>query len=199
MGGAVACCALLAGCGGDGETKTVTVGDAGAGARTQTPRTTGAATTPAGDPATADGPALASRTGTIDGVRVTLEIAQLQRSGQTTALSLRLTTDGDKRAQVSSTFDNGTFDKSRSKDASSIIGGSTLDGVFLVDTKNSKKYLVGRDTENNCACDVDLGGAFVNPDGPLTLSATFGAPPADIEAVDVFVPQFGTFKDVALG
>lgn len=195
----VAACGVLIGCGGDGETTTVTVGDAGATQTQAAPRAGSAATTPAGEPAASDGPALASRAGTIDGVRVTLEIAELKRSGATTALSLRLTTEADERAQVAGTFDNGIFDKSRSRDASSISGGSTLDGVFLLDTKNRKKYLVGRDAENNCACDGDLGSAFVDSDGPLTLSATFGAPPADVRAVDVFVPKFGTFKDVPLG
>ena len=202
LGAAVAGCVLLSGCGGDGETKTVTVGGAGGAPQTQpAPRTTTGAvpTTPTGEPAASDGRALASRVGTIDGVRVTLEIAELKRSGATTALSLRLTTDADDRAQVADTFDNGTYEKSRSPDAASISGGSTLDGVYLLDTKNAKKYLVGRDAENNCACDGDLGGAFVHSEAPLTLSATFGAPPADVQAVDVFVPRFGTFKDVPLG
>jgi hypothetical protein len=188
---------FVLGCGGDGETKTVTVGAVQAQPEPRT--TTGAATTPAGEPAPSGGPALVSRTGTIDGQRVTLEIAELKRSGATTALSLRLTTDTDERAQVGGTFDNGVFDKSTSRDASSIAGGSTLDGVFLIDTTSRKKYLVGRDSENNCACDGDLGSAFVDPDGPLTLSATFGAPPAGVDAVDVFIPRFGTFKDVPLG
>ncbi len=157
----VAACVFLVGCGGDGETTTVTVGgDAGETQTQAAPRTGSAATTPADEPAASDGPALASRAGTIDAVRVTLEIAELKRSGATTALSLRLTTEADKRAQVAGTFDNGIFDKSRSRDASSISGGSTLDGVFLLDTKNRKKYLVGRDAKNNCACDGDLGGAI---------------------------------------
>ncbi len=48
-------------------------------------------------------------------------------------------------------------------------------------------------------CDTEMQSAFVTPDAPLTLSATFGAPPPQVRRVDVFVPRFGTFKDVPLG
>jgi hypothetical protein len=33
----------------------------------------------------------------------------------------------------------------------------------------------------------------------MTLSATYGAPPQDVHAVDVVVPHFGTFANVPLG
>ncbi len=80
-----------------------------------------------------------------------------------------------------------------------VIGGDTLDDIYLVDGANRKKYLVGRDAQNLCTCDTDLGRGFISAGAPLTLSATFGAPPPDVRAVDVFVPRFGTFKDVPLG
>lgn len=112
---------------------------------------------------------------------------------------MRLTTTAEDRVQVGSELDDGIFQESTAPDADSIIGGSTLDGVYLVDGTNRKKYLVGRDARNLCTCDSDLGSAFVAVDAPVTLSATFGAPPPDVRAVDVFVPRFGTFKDVPLG
>jgi len=68
-----------------------------------------------------------------------------------------------------------------------------LTGAERHSRTNRKKYLVGRDAQNLCTCDSDLGSAFVGADAPITLSATFGAPP-DVRAVDVFVPRFGTFK-----
>jgi len=193
--------AVLAGCGGSGETKTVTRDGAGAAPGPQT--TTGpeaAASGASGEKgAAAAGPALAGRDGKIDDSPVRLEIAELKRTSGTTALVLRLTTAADNNAQVASTFDDGIYQKSTAPDADTVIGGSTLDGVYLVDGTNRKKYLVGRDAQNLCTCDSDLGRAFVNVDAPLTLSATFGAPPSDVRAVDVFVPRFGTFKDVSLG
>jgi len=193
--------AVLVGCGGSGETKTVTRDGAGAapGPRTTTGPEAAASGASGEQGAAAAGPALAGRDGQVDGIPVRLELAELKRTSGTTALGLRLTTTSEDRAQVAGTFDDGIFQESTAPDADSVLGGSTLDGVYLVDGTNRKKYLIGRDAQNLCTCDGDLGSAFVNADAPLTLSATFGAPPADVRAVDVFVPRFGTFKDVPLG
>lgn len=195
--------ALLAGCGGSGETKTVTETAAGgsSSAAEPPPETTGssAESTPAPPE---EGKALAARAGAVDGDKVRLEIVELARSGGITALTFRLSRSDEEdegTSQVGDTFDDGIFQKSTEKDADSIVGGSTLDGIYLVDAKNRKKYLVGRDADNLCACDGDLGSTSVSVDSPVLLSATFGAPPEDVSAVDVFIPSFGTFKDVPLG
>lgn len=190
-------CVVIAGCGGSGSTKTVTVGSSAAQSTTTAP----ASTTGAGAPASKTGPALASRDGLVDKQPVTLQIAELKRSGSTTALTLRLQEGpgAGTTAQVAGTFDDGLFEKQTGNGATSISGGSSLDGVFLIDAKNRKKYLVGRDPTGACACESNLGNAFVGKSAPLLLSATFGAPPPDVRAVDVFVPHFGTFKDVPLG
>lgn len=47
-------------------------------------------------------------------------------------------------------------------------------------------------------CDGSLGSTFVEFLAPVTLSATFGAPPEDVETVDVVILNFGKFKDVPL-
>lgn len=191
-------CVVIAGCGGSGSTKTVTVGTSAARSGTTTAP---ASTTGARAPASKTGPALASRDGLVDKQPVTLQIAELKRSGSTTALTFRLQEGpgADATAQVAETFDDGLFEKQTGNGATSISGGSSLDGVFLIDAKNRKKYLVGRDSTGACACESNLSTAFVGKSAPLLLSATFGAPPADVRAVDVFVPHFGTFKDVPLG
>jgi len=183
--------AALGGCGGS-TTKTVTAA---------APPPTAAATTPSrtATPPPPSGSAAASRAGVVDGHPVTLEIVGARRSGLTTVLSLRLTTTDSGIAQVASTFDDGIFQKSRSPDASSVSGGDTLDGVYLIDSVNAKKYLVARDSQNNCVCSSNLGSSFVRSSGPLLLSATFAAPPPTVKMLDVFVPTFGTFKDVPLG
>lgn len=191
-------CVVIAGCGGSGSTKTVTVGSSAAQSGTTTAP---ASTTGAGAPASKTGPALASRDGLVDKQPVTLQIAELKRSGSTTALTLRLQEGpgAGTTAQVAGTFDDGLFEKQTGNGATSISGGSSLDGVFLIDAKNRKKYLVGRDPTGACACESNLSTAFVGKSAPLLLSATFGVPPPDVRAVDVFVPHFGTFKDVPLG
>jgi hypothetical protein len=182
----------LAGCGGSDKKSS---GGSGSTKTTAGPQAT--ATSPGGKPAAAPEKALAARTGTIDGEAVQLEIVELKRGGDSTALTLRLSKQASGGAQVGGTFDDGLFEKLKNSD-NSIAGGNTLDGISLIDSKNRKRYLVGRDSNNACVCDVDLSSAFVYPDSPLLLSASFGAPPADVTSVDVAVPRFGTFKDVPL-
>ena len=146
------------------------------------------------------GDALASREGQIDGDAVRLDITELRRSGSTTALTFELTVgepragEDEPSAQVGTTFDDGVGEATGGKGQDSF----TLDGVSLVDAENRKRHLVARDSEGVCVCDGGLSGTFVKPGAPVVLSATFGAPPADVDAVDVVIPKFGTFKDVPL-
>ena len=191
--------AALAACNGDDE-KPAAPKDGGS-ARTATgpPQ---AVTTPEGERKSAPAGALATREGQIDGDPVRLDVVELKRSGETTALNLRLTvaedagSDSNISAQVAGTFDDGIFQRIRG--GTSTSGGSSLDGISLVDNRNRKRYLIGRDERGACVCDADLGSAFVKPGAPLLLSATFGAPPRDVDALDVVIPRFGTFKDVPL-
>jgi hypothetical protein len=155
-------------------------------------------TSTAAGPEPAEPPeALAASESTIDGKTIRLEVTELARSGGIVALTFRLTMDQppadeiDDRAQVSDTFDDGLSEGDGEAYA-------TLDGISLIDTENRKRHLVARDSEGVCVCDGELSGAFVHPDAPLTLSASFAAPPEDVEAVDVVIPRFGTLKDVPL-
>ncbi len=144
--------------------------------------------------------ALAASDGQIDDDAVRLEVTELRRSGGTTALTFQLTVDDpsagedEPSAQIAQTFDDGTgeIDGGQGQDS------STVDGVSLIDNQNRKRYLVARDSEGFCVCDGELSSKFVEVGAPTVLSATFGAPPSDVEAVDVVIPSFGTFKDVPL-
>ncbi|GII02749.1 hypothetical protein Pta02_47570 [Planobispora takensis] len=73
----------------------------------------------------------------------------------------------------------------------------TVDGVYLVDTKNARKHLVATDAEGKCLCSSGL--VEIDTDRTIVFSATFAAPPADVGTVDVFIPRAGTFKNVPLG
>ena len=75
----------------------------------------------------------------------------------------------------------------------------TLDGIYLVDGQNRKKYLVAHDSAGQPLTDSSLSGTFVEPGQFVTLSATLAAPPADVAAVDVFIPHFGTLAGVPIG
>jgi len=73
----------------------------------------------------------------------------------------------------------------------------TVDGVYLVDTKNAKKHLVAKDNEGTCLCSSGL--VEIDTDKTVVFSATFAAPPPDVSTMDVFIPRAGTFKNVPRG
>lgn len=192
-------------CGGSGgDTKTVTVSSA----QDEKTPSAGQATTPGGNapssPDAATAPALAARDGsTTDGNPLRVEIVELKRSGSTVALTLRLTTRSDRTFDIEDTFDDGVEQVAKPAAGSGAVDSDrrnaySVDGIALVDSKNARKHLVGRDAEGNCLCDVDLYTTSLSSEGPLLLSATFAAPPAGVKAMDVFVPRFGTFKNVTL-
>lgn len=180
----------VAGCGGASTTKTITVT-----AKPATTRVTG--TTPTGTTtATVASPPLATRTGTIDKEPVTLSIVSLKRSGTTAELTLSLSTTGSQSVTVGDTFDDGIAETVTG--GTTLSGAYTLDGIYLIDTTDSKKYPVARDSNNACLCDSNLLGPDLTSAAPMFLSATFGAPPTTVTAVNVFIPQFGTFVNVPI-
>lgn len=142
---------------------------------------------------------LASRRGTLDDEEVRLTLTQLRRTGTATSLGIRLTKPTNNwNAAVAGAFDDGATQPIRGSESEE--NGTSLDGIYLIDAVNGRKYLVARDGDGRCVCDAGLKETFVDDDGaPLNLSATFGAPPPDVHAIDVFVPHFGTFANVPLG
>jgi len=139
---------------------------------------------------------IASRSGQINFEDVDLDLTHLERTGQTISLSMRLSTDAVLSPEIGKTFDDGTtqaIEQSGSEE-----NGDSVDGVYLVDRTHAQKYLVARDPDGRCICDVGIGKLLVS-ERPLTLSATYGAPPPEVTAVDVVVPHFGTFANVPLG
>lgn len=182
----------LASCG--GSTKTVTVK-----AKPVTARVTG--TTPSGTTtsATATSPPLATRAGQVRGQPVTLSIVSLNRTSATVELTIELTTTSSDDIQIADTFDDELNETITAPGATDLSGADTLDGIYLIDTVGAKKYPVARDSYNQCLCDTGLDNTYMTSAAPLFLSATFGAPPVSVNAVDVFIPHFGTFANVPLG
>ena len=185
--GAITATALVAtGCGGGDETPVATR------SATSAQSAPAAVPPPAAAPATATPKGvLGGRDGQFDGDPVRLEILELVRSGATSSITIQLTTEGeDSRAQIAGALDDGISDDDNGNEY------DTADGISLIDATNRKRYLVARDSSGRCVCDNDLSGTFVEPAGPTVLSATFGAPPPDVKAVDVVIPKYGTFKNV---
>jgi hypothetical protein len=68
-------------------------------------------------------------------------------------------------------------------------------GAYLLDATNKKKYTVVRDSERRCVCS---GIDAVEPGKRMNLWATFPAPPEDVTAVTVVVPQFEPIENVPI-
>ncbi len=207
---AAAVTALAAGCGGgsSGQDRAVksdrlaqSVEGAGTLEKTRPSDTTtggGATTTPSAPQPT--GRVLATRDGQVDDLPVRLEIVSLQRSGATAALTIRLAIPSSyagsetASAQIANTFDDGVSESDRDPGQAY----DTTDGISLIDSTNRKRHLVARDAGGTCVCDENLSSTFLEQGSPLLLSATFAAPPPDVNVMDVFIPKFGTFKDVSV-
>lgn len=190
---AVLSVAALAGCGGSTKTKTVTV--------TAKPVATRAAGTAASGTKTTVGATsapLATRLGTVAHDPVRLSIDSLERSGTTSELTFSLTTTATDNVQIGSTFDDGVDEKVTAPGATILSAANTLDGVYLIDTADGRKYPLARDSYGQCLCDTALDSAYLTSAAPMVLSATFGAPPSYVHAVNVFIPTYGTFVNVPI-
>jgi hypothetical protein len=129
------------------------------------------------------------------GIPLRIEVNELERRGDLVVLNLtviNLLTDDSDSFQVSDFFD----DRDRTEDADA--QKFSLDGVTLVDSANSKRHLVARDSEGACLCSSGLSASFVGAGERLGLTATFGAPPSGVSEMDVVVPGAGTFTAVPL-
>ncbi|WP_017557122.1 fimbrial protein [Nocardiopsis baichengensis] len=109
----------------------------------------------------------------------------LARGGETVELTFSVTNIGDSESDIiSNTFSPG--------------GDRDVSGVKLVDSDNGKVHLVARDADDACVCSGGLRFLALEPDDSILLSATYGAPPSEVETLDVKIPRVGTFDNVPL-
>lgn len=137
---------------------------------------------------------LASRDGSSGAVPVRVEVNDLFRRGQLITLNFSVTyrsPDDEEQSgdwQVGNAFGDGNHQN----------GSDSTDGVYLLDDQNGKRHPVARDGEDRCVCSTGLGARFLHPGQTLVLTATFAAPPPDVQGVDVQIPLAGTFSDVPI-
>jgi hypothetical protein len=119
-----------------------------------------------------------------DGLKITVSVVTLKRQGKLTLLEVAARNDSDERANL----------------ANSLRGsGARFDEATLVDPVNGKRYLVARDSKDECLCTSFFGGVSVEPGGTAIVSAYFAAPPDDVTALNVVMPGAGTFTGVPVG
>jgi hypothetical protein len=70
----------------------------------------------------------------------------------------------------------------------------TVDGVYLLDGANKKKYLVVRDSDKHCLCSRNVED--IPPKGTANFWAKFPPLPDNVEKVSVVVPHFTPMDDV---
>ena len=171
------------------------------------PTTSAASSTPSSDPSASIQPTPAdpsqpsapdqlgdpvvTRTSAADGEKVELALYPVVRDGRVSHVNMVLSVpdeDAD-RVQVSSLLADGDY-------SAGDTTGDTADGLQLVDGKNAKLYLVASDGKGRCVCSRNLNSMFLDYGNPMLLSASFAAPPTDVTAIHVRIPNFGTVKNV---
>lgn len=68
-------------------------------------------------------------------------------------------------------------------------------GVYLHDVEGKTKYFPA-EADGQCVCSTDLRNFHVAPGAVLSLTATYGKLPADLDKVDLYVPSVGVLSDV---
>ena len=106
-------------------------------------------------------------------------------SGGTVMFRFALINDADKALNVGYDFGAG-----------STTDISTVAGVHLIEPVGKKKYLVVRDTKNDCDC--SRGVKDIAPKSRVNLWARFPAPPDNVDKITVIVPHFSPMDDVAI-
>jgi hypothetical protein len=155
-------------------------------AATTTSQTSSAATTSA-DVTTAptrddsDATPIATRTVSYGEAKVRVDVQSLRRDGELSTLALRLTNLGGDEYSVDHDFGD--------------VTNYDLSAITLIDGKNSKRYLVGRDSKERCVC-TSTSGLRIAPHASYNVTATFAAPPSSVTAVELSIPGLGIVNDV---
>lgn len=149
------------------------------------------APSPADPPTSADDRPFAMRPGTIDGARVKASVFPVTRAGGTATVNVMIASDDPNRQfWVGGALSDGNRE-------TGAAGLDSVDGLRLVDVKSKKLYLPAVTGAGRCACSPDGTEVWVRTT-LVWVSVVFAAPPTDLTAIDVQVPQFGTFTGVPL-
>jgi hypothetical protein len=131
-------------------------------------------------------------------VPVRIDVTRLERDGELVELTLLFTNEAEAPSDGSepSSF---ALD-SRFGDGSGANARYDTSGIGLVDGGDQMLYLPAYDSEGNCLCTFtgSGGSTSVPPGESLTVDATIGGVPEDVEEADVRIPDFPTVSGVAI-
>jgi hypothetical protein len=125
---------------------------------------------------------VATTDGQASGIR--LAVQDLKVANGVATLRFTVTNESDKQLHYNTMVDPS--------------GGEagSVDGIYLVDAANKKKYLVVKDADKHCLCSRNL--EHFPSKSSANLWAKFPAPPDSVQKVGVVVPHFIPMDDVPI-
>ncbi len=119
----------------------------------------------------------AARTDHESAAGVTLEVTELKRtSGDTLTLKFAMSNTGTTTGYY--------------------MTDTKVAETYLIDAANKKKYMTVKDSEGKCVC--TKGSEYVKPGGRVSVYAKFPAPPPEVKAISVNIPDFIPMDDVPI-
>ncbi|MFT4163827.1 MAG: hypothetical protein QM650_01130 [Microlunatus sp.] len=118
------------------------------------------------------------------------EVYPIQRGPKTATANVRFIT-----AKGSDTFRIGTLNDNNPELGDK--NNTAPDGLRLIDSTAGKAYLPATIGDQECLCSPRVN-SMLDHYTDVTVSVTFAAPPADLTAIDLVIPKFGTVRDVPL-
>lgn len=143
-------------------------------------------------------PVLASRNASIGGKPVRVAVRELRVAGELTLLTWSVTNVSDRSLLVDG-FDDHVYatDPATKQRVPTEISGP-VDGVYLLDAVNKKRYLNARDPQGGCVCSFTVGVGLEAGETVL-LQNVYQAVPAGVASIGVVIPGAGAFRDVPVG
>lgn len=188
--------ALLAGCGLIGGSTPPAAPPTAAGT-TSTPSTSAGAASASASAAPADLPVLAQATTSAQDIPLRVAVNRLRAQGQLLQLTFSVTNTGTppdaKSWQVAQFFADGIGEPGLTD---STADAFSVDGVYLLDPKNAKRYLVARGGTKLCVCTGNTSSLNIAPGTTVAFDATFKAPPDDVTSLTVVIPKTPAFANV---
>jgi hypothetical protein len=125
---------------------------------------------------------------TVPGEPVSVEVDILgltRRAGDTIKLDFRFINLGDHDFEIWNFYAENPADLD-------------VSGITLIDLSSDLRYLVMIDEDGQCICTQFERSISIPPGQALEATATFPAPPATTEVVDIQFPVLGVFPDVPI-
>ena len=125
---------------------------------------------------------------------IRIDVVRLERHGDLVELGLVLTNEVEAAPDDADPQDfqlDSMFGDGNGVDAS-----YNASGIALVDGEAQKLYLPVLDSSDACLCSNGFGATETPPGGTLTIDATYGGVPDDVESLDVRIPNFPVITGV---